>query len=918
MTVNVSAVVLSHDEPASLSRVLDQLAKQTISPSRILVVDTSKKEAIDSQGFETLKLPHKTSFAASIDAAVKHLATAGYLWILHDDSAPDFDALEKLLKEVELSPSLAIVGPKQVDWDDSKLIKQLGLTLTRSGKLLSRVRGEFDQGQHDHLEDVMAVGTAGALVSLDKYSELQGFDPKAPALAADVDFSIRARLSGGRVAVAPAARISHRMLSMNGLRPTNWLGGAPGFALRQAEFHLALSYANFVVFLFGWLFLIPFAILNSLVLLIRKRARDIPFELSAALSVFLGVGKVLSSRARIRRTTSVSIRNLSSLRATRQEVKSSNQRAKDAEISKQLLAAHARGENDQVAVSANAGFFSSGAWWFALILIALNFAWFPTNVAVTGQGVIPLSSNWFDVFAAAGSTTQSLGLGFQAAGDPFGWVLAIVSAITFFEPSLSVTVLLYLSSAIAFAGFFRLTALVTYSTPIRITAALSFALWPALTVSVSDTKFSQVLAITLLPWLAHSLAQIAELGIKNPGSFVSTWSQVGVAAVLLALVAASSPALGAAVIVLILVLGLMRIKKLVPLIFSTGLTLVWFAPIALERINSGQSLTLLLDPGIQSPNADLANWTLPFLGFGFNELAFGLFVSVPILIFALLAILTPGSKAAAGLWVGALVSLALAFAANSLSFNFGELTKLPVNLNGLLALYGLFVILAFAQVSTASKALQAIAVSLVAIVGLAPAAFAMATNPPTVSYSDGRGVPSIIQADADAGVSVRTLKLEAFEDSVGVELFEGPGIKLDQLSTSFQVSESGLSVSNPEYQSIGQLVANLASANGADVISPLKEFGIGYVLVSPANRDLQMALDSTRGLESIGETDFGQLWKVQAVSGFENPHATDFGLGKIVGLAALAFYFLLALPTSSIRKRNGKESAIFVDVEESN
>jgi hypothetical protein len=102
------------------------------------------------------------------------------------------------------------------------------------------------------------------------------------------------------------------------------------------------------------------------------------------------------------------------------------------------------------------------------------------------------------------------------------------------------------------------------------------------------------------------------------------------------------------------------------------------------------------------------------------------------------------------------------------------------------------------------------------------------------------------------------------------------------------------------------------------VISPLKEFGIGYVLVSPADRDLQMALDSTRGLESIGETDFGQLWKVQAVSGFENPQATDFGLGKIVGLAALAFYFLLALPTSSIRKRNGKESAIFVDVEESN
>ena len=44
----------------------------------------------------------------------------------------------------------------------------------------------------------------------------------------------------------------------------------------------------------------------------------------------------------------------------------------------------------------------------------------------------------------------------------------------------------------------------------------------------------------------------------------------------------------------------------------------------------------------------------------------------------------------------------------------------------------------------------------------------------------------------------------------------------------------------------------------------------------------------------------------------------DFGLTKAISLGALVLYFLLALPTSSIRKRNGKESAIFVDVEENN
>jgi GT2 family glycosyltransferase len=918
MTVNVSAVVLSHDEPVSLTRVLDQLSKQTISPSRILVVDSSKTQAAPTSGFETLKLNHRTSFALSIEAAVKHLATDGYIWILHDDSAPDAQALEKLLKEIELSPSLAVVGPKQVDWDDPKLIKQMGLTLTRGGKLFSRVRGEFDQGQHDHLEDVMAVGTAGALVNLEKYRALGGFDPKAPPLAADVDFSIRARLSGGRVAIAPDSKIAHQMLSMNGKRSRSWLGGSPAQAIRHAEFYLALSYASFLGFVLGWLSLVPFAILNSFLLLVRKRAGSIPAELAAAATTFMQLGKILSSRARIRRTTSARLRSLASLRATRQEQKSSNQRAKDQEVSAQLLAAHARGDNDEITQSPNSGFLSSGAIWFALGLVALNVMWLPTNFAVSGSGVIPLSSNWLEVFGQAGSMSQSLGLGFVAAADPFSWVLAIVSAPLFFQPSLAITIALFLSSAIAFTGMFLLSGRITRSNPLRITAALTYALWPALTASVTDTRIAQVLAIILLPYLAHSIAKIADLGISNPGSFVSTWSQVGVSGILLALIAASSPVLGLTLIVLIVGLAIARTSKLMPLLFSTGLTLVWFIPVALERLNSVSPLAILMSPGAGSPSALESNWTLPFFGFGFDSLAFGLFVSVPVLVLALVALLTPGAKSALGLWVVAISALAVAFVGAGVNFNFGQVTSVNLELSSVLALYGLAIIAAFLQLSAASQALRSIAISMVLVLGIAPAAFAMATNPPTVSYSDGRTVPSIIQADADSGMFVRTLKLGAGEDSVSAELIEGSGVKLEKLSTAFQIANSGLSDENPQYPVLGQLVANLVSANGADVLTPLEEFGISYILVFPADRDLQMALDSTRGLESIGETDFGQLWKVQSVTSEPKVSELDFAPTKILSLGVLVLYVLLALPTSSIRKRNGKESAIFVDAEENN
>lgn len=918
MKVNVSAVVLSHDEPASLTRVLDQLSKQTLPPSRILVIDSSKTQAVPSAGFETLKLNHKTSFASAIEKAVKHLATDGYLWILHDDSAPDADALEKLLREIELSPSLAVVGPKQVDWDDSKLIKQMGLTLTRGGRLFSRVRGEFDQGQHDHLEDVMAVGTAGALVNLDKYNQLGGFDPKAPPLAADVDFSIRARLSGGRVAIAPNSKIAHQMLSMNGKRSRNWLGGTPAKAIRHAEFYLALSYASFIGFVLGWLLLIPFAILNSFVLLVRKRAGSIPAELAAAATTFMQLPRILSSRSRIRLTTSAKLRSLATLRATRQELKSSNQRAKDQEVSKQLLAAHARGDNEEVAVNLNSGFLSSGAIWFALGLVALNAMWFPTNFAVSGSGVIPLSSNWLEIFSQAGSINQSLGLGFDGAADPFSWVLAILSAPLFFAPSLAITLVLFLATAIAFTGFFFLSGLIVRSNPLRITAALAYALWPALTASISEAAFAQIVAITLLPFLVHSIAKVAALGFSNPGSFVSTWSQVGLSGILLAIVAASSPVLGLTLLILIVGLAVARPRKLMPLLFSTGLTLVWFVPLALERLASSQPLSILLSPGIGSPSAWDANWTLPFFGFGFDALSFGLFITVPVVVLALISPLIPGAKASLALWIVALFALAVAFVGAGVKFDFGEISSIGLELTSLLALFGLAVIAAFAQLATASSALRAIAITVVAVVGIGPAAFALATNPPAVSYSDGRTVPSIIQADSDAGMFVRTLKLGSGEQSVSAELFEGSGLKMEKHSTAFQIANSGLSNENPDYQVLGQLVANLVSANGADVLTPLEEFGISYILVFPANRDLQMALDSTRGLESIGETDFGQLWKVQSVVSEPKNAELDFGLTKAISIGVLVLYVLLALPTSSIRKRNGKESAIFVDTEENN
>jgi hypothetical protein len=89
-------------------------------------------------------------------------------------------------------------------------------------------------------------------------------------------------------------------------------------------------------------------------------------------------------------------------------------------------------------------------------------------------------------------------------------------------------------------------------------------------------------------------------------------------------------------------------------------------------------------------------------------------------------------------------------------------------------------------------------------------------------------------------------------------------------------------------------------------------------LLSPENRELQLALDSTTELESIGETDFGKLWKVSGITPQQAQLGIDLGLVKVGQLAVLVFFLLLAIPSRSISKSNTKDTEIFVDAEENN
>jgi len=919
MNAFVTAVVVSHDADEFFAVTANRLASQTRLPDRILVIDTSVqtenapiKEISEAFGFEYLKLPSSTSLQSAVDAATQAIeGREQWLWLLHDDSAPDADALAALLAAIEASPSVALAGPKLVRWQQPRVITQLGLTLTPGGAPFSPVDEQFDQGQLDDLDDVLAISTAAAMIRLEVFQELSGFDANAPLLAADIDLAVRARLAGHRVIVVPAARVEHAELALHGKRKRSWLGTSPKTAIRRATIHLILAYSPIVWALLYWAFLPVLGLLRAVMQVARKRPEMIWAEVASAVWGFFTVGRRLASRANVAKHRKLSLRELKGLRASRTEVRAHRRADKErAEAADNL-----NGDGDLLTGKASRGFTATGGFWWFIALAAASFQWWPRDLAVTAKGVIPLSASWWDVFIRAGASYQPIGLGFYAPSDPFAWVLTGLSGLTFWAPSLSIAILLFLVKPLAFLGAWKLAAQFTNHTWVRVLAGLSFAFWPALQQAQVDGRIPALISGLLAPWLVIALLRVTQLG-RLTKSTAQSWTWVATAGLLVAIVGAATPNLIPLILVGLVLLALVRIRRVGYLIW-VGLPLatifsptVFYYLVALEH-----PLAILADPGLALPSE-----TAPFLSLP------ALLVSAGLVLIALFAMLRKRIVLAVSGWLLVIVAIATAYLVSSLNFpavGVGQANLETINGSP----WALLIVAGLALISLASIAVDGIPAKnarrviagLSVILAVLPGMTYAAVQSPNLKFTDGRVVPSIVAAEADQGSTLKLLILTPSVDSAGekrlaAELVAGDGVHLDDVSLAYRFSIAGMSKS--KYSNIAQLVADLVSANGTPISKRLQEQHIGYVLVPAGSSselsELGIALDSVSELETVGTTDFGRLWRVrEPKQADQQDPSSPWSITKAVQVVILVGFALMALPSRSPRRRGTEE--IFIE-----
>jgi len=924
MYPTVTAIVVARTGAEHLKRTLDALTAQTRRPDAVIVIDVGASDKVSAAITEFApthflvsqeKLPFGAAVATAARVAAPPTSEHEWLWLLAQDTAPEPNALEALLGTVEVSPSVAIAGPKLVDWDDTALIRDFGESMTQFGASVPLVQDELDQAQHDGVSDVLGVASGGMIVRHTAWEKLGGFDRGLPVVDDGLDLSVRARLAGFRVVLVPLATVASAGDGVAGpSRSNRWSNRRRLYRERRAaQLHRRMVYAGGGMLFFHWLSLVPLALVRSIVWLLGKQPGAITGEFAAAFGTAFGASHIGEARTTLARTKTVGWGAIAPLRIPLAEVRRARALRREANLMR------TRGERKEI------NFFSGGGAWVVLGMVVVSVGLLVPLLGagrVGGGGLLPLSGSVGELWQNIGYGWRDIGFGFVGAADPFAAVLAILGSLTFWNPSFVLVLLWFSAMPLAALGAWFCATRITERAGLRAVFAIAWALAPMLFDALQTGRPAALLAHLLLPWLIFA-------GFAARRS----WTASATTSLLAAATVACAPSLAPALAIIWLIWLCTSGRAVARVVMVPIPALVLFAPLVLQQIARGSWLSVFADPGTPVPGRDVPGWQLALglpdgtLG-GWHALseALGLptmlpdilvpALLAPIAILAVLALFLRGTVRAVLSLVVALLGFATAVAAVHVIVTTAGSQSVPIWPGSGLSLYWLGVTGATVM-GLSALGRYAVAPAWVALVALAvavaPLAAAMPIGTSAVKAANPATLPAYVTAEAGSHPRVGTLRLTPQPDGgIAAQLVHGTGETLDDQSTLSSTTRN----LSPDTRELATLAGNLASASGMDPSADLKNFGIGFVLLAPAATALDdtvqpaatatatrsaTALDGNPRLAAVGTTDFGQLWSVKAGSN-GIPVPADAGSWMRPAYFALlgivfGFVLLLSIPT---------------------
>ena len=890
----VHAILITHDGARWLPELLSSLQQLTIAPHSVRAVDTGSldrsRELLAQDQIKTLLADRDTGFGEAVQLAVADVLTENedvhpenhWLWLLHDDCAPLPECLEELLVAVSNGPSVAVAGPKVRGWHDRNHLLEMGVSIAGNGARWTGLeRRERDQGQHDHgLKDVLAVGSAGALIRLDVWQELSGFDPHLTMFRDDVDFGWRVNVAGHRVISVPKAILLHAEAAATERRVID-VDGAP---LHRPHL-LDRRHANYVLLVNCSRWRLPTVLARLIVSTIVRAVGYLFAKLPgyagdevAALALFLARLDLIRSarrqrsKTRLLQPTSV-LPYLAPDRSQIQEAFTSFRelifrgRAPLANPSTSFDdAKRAVGDDEEELPSGSftllkrivrVPWFSLGLAMFLLTLFASRSRW----GGISGGALFKAPEGARDLLAGYFDSWHTIGIGSSNPAPPWFVLVAMLSLFTLGNLHAFVWLLFLFTPVLSALSLYAIVRKRTKEAWVPVAAGIVYGVSPILLTGFADGQLTLMLALIIAPPGLVALERaIKAISLKTPWSQPPVWRALAMVTLLIALAPQLTGLYAIGLLALVLLIKEQTlIERFSILIIGVTTPFLLLFPWSLSAILHP---TLWLQSFGISPQPS-EHWKILSLGNGGFTAApwwfgialaigmvlvtlrtrrtqvrlfgvIGLLVLVYSMIVSLLELVPFGEREARPLWVGPTLVVATCIA----------VIVVADGADGLLA--------RLQQTPLSRIHFESLVIATSMFVCALSGGIWLAASQFSASEEKTTPLPAFISAALTEPERPRVLT-----------------VAIDNSNTKYAViRERDLQLGDPELSGplptpLDQAVNELLNGGSAQTAGVLAEYAIGYVLViNPVPDSTIRVLDGVGGLRRISQTSRGVLWKI--------------------------------------------------------
>jgi GT2 family glycosyltransferase len=516
---SVLVVLVVKDGARWLRHSLLGLSRQTHRRLGVLAVDNASSDGSGSLLEQALgagrviRLQENLGFAGAVKEALGSpmAADADYVMLMHDDTVLAPDAIARLVDAAERIEGAGVVGPKVLDWEQPRLLRDIGMSTDRFGSPYSPLEeGEIDQGQYDRIREVLFVSSCAMLVAKRVWNRIGPPDERYFTHDEDLDFCWRARLAGFRILVTPIAEARHRGATLRAERP----GSPPDSLLRyhRERSSLASILKNYGLRSLVWV-LPSYAtagFMRLLLYVVGRRFEDAGQVLAAWGWNIAHLPGTIRRRRRAQAVREVPDRDVRRFMAPAGD----RLRRLAGAVRQALFPARTEGalepeeeEAPKVAFRVNLARFAAAhpvasAWVLAALVATVayrNILWAPT---LAGGALPAFPESAFDFFRELGSGLQHTALGGTQQASPALGFLGLGSILTLGSPALLQKVLLVVLPGVAGAGCYRAIRSLTEGKLPAVIGAAAFALSPLVLWSISEGRISALVFLAGLPWLA--------------------------------------------------------------------------------------------------------------------------------------------------------------------------------------------------------------------------------------------------------------------------------------------------------------------------------------------------------------------------------------------------------------------------------